>query len=89
MSMASDDLKLPAERQSEVVATAKHILSLARAGRIVAIGYAVLALDESGDFVEAGTNAVWSDHHDIKQGLVEAISTLRQRIDAKGSIIIQ
>ena len=30
------------------------------AGRIVAIGYAVLNVDDDGD-VSAGTNAVWAD----------------------------
>lgn len=82
------DLKLPAEKQTEIVKAAKHLLALARAGRIVALGYAVLEVDDDGD-IAAGTNAVWSDNTQIREGLKTAIGTLNTRIGGKSSIIIQ
>lgn len=61
------DLKLPSKKQSEIVKVMKHLLALAHAGRIVALGYAVLNLDDDGD-VSAGTNAVWADNTQVREG---------------------
>lgn len=82
------DLKLPAAKQSEIVKACKHLLSLAHAGRIVALGYAVLNLDDDGD-VSSGTNAVWADNVQVREGLKTSITTLGKRIGAKSSIILQ
>jgi hypothetical protein len=84
----TDDLKLPAQKQSEIVRACKHLLSLAHAGRIVAIGYAVLNVDDDGD-VSAGTNAVWADSVQVREGLKTAVTTLNKRIGAKSPIILQ
>ena len=82
------ELKLPAAKQSEIVKTCKHLLSLAHAGRIVALGYAVLNLDDDGD-VSGGTNAVWTDNTQIREGLKTQLAALNKRIGAKSSIILQ
>jgi len=84
----ADDMKLPAQKQAEIVKAVKHLLSLAHAGRIVAIGYAVLNFDEDGD-ISAGTNAAWAGNTQIREGLKTAIATLSKRIGAKSAIIMQ
>lgn len=84
----NDELKLPAEKQGELVKAAKHLLALARAGRIVALGYAVLNLDDDGD-VSGGTNAVWTDNVQIREALKTQLSTLNKRIGAKSVLILQ
>lgn len=81
-------IKLPVEKHSELVAAAKHMLALARSGRILAIGYAVLTLDDDGD-VSAGTNAVWADNTQLREGLKTALGTLETRIGGKRPLIIQ
>lgn len=83
-----DELKLPAAKQAEVVKAVKHLLQLAHAGRIVAIGYAVLNFDEDGD-ISAGTNAAWAGNTQIREGLKAAVTTLNKRIGAKSAIILQ
>jgi len=85
-----ENIKIPAAKQSEIVAAAKHVLSLARSGRILAIGYAVLAVDDDGD-VASGTNAVWADNKQLRDGLVKALETLNGRINEKAptKLIIQ
>jgi hypothetical protein len=83
----SDELKLPVAKQAEIVRACKHLLQLAHAGRIVAIGYAVLNFDEDGD-ISAGTNAAWAGNTQIRDGLKAAIRTLNRRIDAKSPIIL-
>jgi len=88
--------KLPADRQTELVKAAKHLLSMARAGRICALGFAVLEFDDIGDVV-AGTNAVWHDDIQIREGLKDTVSLLYHRVAgtsaiksmANGGIIIQ
>ena len=82
------EYKLPAEKHAELVKAAKHLLSLARAGRLVAIGYAVLNVDDDGD-VSAGTNAVWSDSVQIREALKKTVGALRDRIAATSGIILQ
>lgn len=82
------DLKLPAKKQSEIVKAAKHLLSLAHAGRLVAIGYAVLNVDDDGD-ISGGTNAVWADSTQVREALKTQMATLNKRVGAKSSIILQ
>jgi flagellar biosynthesis/type III secretory pathway protein FliH len=84
----TDDLKLPSKKQAEIVKAAKHILALAHAGRLIAIGYAVLNLDDDGD-ISGGTNAVWTDNTQVREGLKTQLATLNKRIGAKSSIILQ
>ena len=80
--------KLPAAKHSQLVEAAKHILAMARAGRVVAIGYAVLLLDDDGD-VSAGSNAVWDDNTQIREALKDTINTLEKRIGATSGLILQ
>jgi hypothetical protein len=80
--------KLPAAKQSEIVVAAKHLLSLARAGRLMAIGYAVIVLDDDGD-VSSGSNAVWTDNVQIREALKTTLGTLEGRIASTSGIIIQ
>jgi hypothetical protein len=87
-----DIIKIPVEKHTEIVAAAKHILSLARSGKILAVGYAVLLLDDDGD-VSSGTNAVWADQSQLRDGLSKSLETLKVRIDSsapkKSKLIIQ
>ena len=80
--------KLPAIKQSELVNAAKHLLSLARAGRLTAIGYAVLFLDDDGD-ISSGSNAVWTDDVKIREELKKTLKTLDGRIAETSRIILQ
>jgi hypothetical protein len=84
----ADDFKLPSAKQSEIVKAAKHLLALAHAGRLVAIGYAVLNVDDDGD-ISGGTNAVWADDMQIREALKTQMTMLNRRIGAKSSIILQ
>jgi predicted NBD/HSP70 family sugar kinase len=84
----SEPLKLPAQKQSEIVKAVKHVLDLARSGRVLAIGYAVMILDDDGD-VAAGTNAVWTDNVQVREALKTAMTTLNKRVGAKSAIILQ
>lgn len=81
------ELKLPAAKQAEIVKACKHLLAMAHAGRLVAIGYAVLNFDEDGD-ISAGTNAAWAGSTQIREGLKAAVVTLNKRIGAKSAIIM-
>ena len=80
--------KLPAAKHSQLVDACKHMLAMARAGRVVAIGYAVLLLDDDGD-VSAGSNAVWDDNTQIREALKDTIKTLEKRIGATSGLILQ
>lgn len=75
-------------KQSDVIRGLKHLLDMARSGRIVAIGYAVIQIDEDGSFV-SGTNAVWTDDPSIKDAMKTAVTTLQERIDATTGLILQ
>lgn len=77
-----------AKQQSEVVRACKHLLDKARAGRLIAIGYALVEFDDQGD-VNAGNNAVWTDDIRVRDALKTALGTLEARIGAKGGIILQ
>ena len=80
--------KLPPAKQSELVVAAKHLLSLARSGRLMAIGYAVILLDDDGD-VSSGSNAVWTDDVQIREALKTTMKTLEGRIASTSGIIMQ
>lgn len=82
-----ENLKLPSKKQAEVVKSVKRLLALAHAGRIIAVGYAVLNFDEDGD-VSAGTDAVWADSVQVREGLRTSVRTLEARIAAKSAIIL-
>lgn len=77
--------KLPADRHGELVKACKHMLQMARAGRICAIGFAVLEFDDEGDVV-AGTNAVWHDDVQIREGLKDTVSLLYHRVAGTSAI---
>jgi hypothetical protein len=85
--MAAPEI-LPAEKQSEIVKAVKHLLALARSGRIMALGYAALHVGDDGD-IYAGNNAVWSDNPQIREGLKDTISRLHQRVADTSPLIIQ
>ena len=76
----TDLIKIPVAKQTEIVAAVKHMLSLARSGKVLAIGYAALVLDDDGD-VSSGTNAVWADNTQLRDGLTQALTTLNGRIN--------
>jgi hypothetical protein len=82
------ELKLPVAKQTEIVKACKHVLDLARSGRVVGISYAVLMLDDDGD-VAAGTNAVWTDNVQVREALKTAMAALNKRVGAKSAIILQ
>jgi len=84
----SDVPRIPAAKQSEIVAAVKHLLALARSGKVLAFGYAAVHLDEDGD-VSAGNNAVWVDNPQIRDALGQTVKRLKQRMDAKTPLIIQ
>lgn len=73
-------------KQSEIVRSLKHLLDLARTGRVSAIGFAVIQVED--DEVVSGTNAVWCDDHEIKTALGGAIDALRKRVAAQGGILL-
>lgn len=81
------NLKIAAQKQSDIVTAAKHLLSMARAGRIAALGYAVVNVDDDGDLA-VGTNAVWTDEKIVQDALRETIGTLSDRISQKTRSII-
>lgn len=80
--MSESNLKIPVQKQSEVVAAAKNLLSLARSGKITAIGYAIVTLDDDGG-MSAGTDAVWTDETNVRDALEETIQTLYGRVAQK------
>ena len=84
-----EDLKIPAEKQSDIVAGVKHLLAMARAGKIAAIGYAAVSVDD-GDLV-SGTNAVFTDERVVKDALKESIQILYGRVfkETKPLILVQ
>jgi len=80
--MSESKLTLPMQKQSDMVAATKHLLSLARAGKIAAIGYAVITVDDDSG-MSAGTNAAWTDETTIRESLEETIQTLYGRVSEK------
>lgn len=84
----SDAPRIPASKQSEIVAAAKHFLALARSGKVLAFGYAAIHIDDDGD-VSAGNNAVWVDNTQIRDALAQVIGKLKRRVDEKSPLIIQ
>jgi hypothetical protein len=81
------DLTINGNKQTEVIRAVKHLLEMARSGRVVAIGFAVVQLDEDGDLA-AGTNAVWTDERLVRDALKSTIATLSDRVEDKTRPII-
>lgn len=82
------NLAITGTKQSDLIRGLKHLLDMARSGRIVGVGYAVVQIEEDGSFV-SGTNAIWTDDPGIKDAITESISMLKERIDAKRGLILQ
>lgn len=75
-------------KQSDLIRGLKHLLDMARSGRVVGVGYAVVQLEEDGSFV-SGTNAIWTDDPDIRNAVSESIGMLKDRVDAQTRLILQ
>lgn len=80
--MVDKDQVITGSKQSDVVRACKHLLDMARSGRVAAIGFAVLQFDEDGS-LSGGTNAVWVDDVGIRKALDETVNTLKERVSEK------
>lgn len=75
-------------KQSDLIRGLKHLLDLARSGKVVGLGYAVVQMEEDGSFV-SGTNAIWTDDVTIRDAVSESIAMLKDRVDAQSKLILQ
>jgi hypothetical protein len=83
------DPKITGVKQSDTIKACKHLLEMARTGRLAAIGYAVIQIDDDGDLV-SGSNACWTDDRVISDALKAVLSTLNERVaEASKSGIIK
>jgi hypothetical protein len=80
-------LTITGAKQSDIIRALKHLLDLARSGRVAAIGFAVIQIDDDG--LSSGTNAVWTDDTGIRDELKNAIATLKDRVAVKTGQILQ
>ena len=87
--MSDKDRTISGSKQSETIRAIKHLLDAARSGKVAAIGYALVLIDDGGDVV-GGTNAIWVDDPQIRDALKNTINNLQARVAVKtGSLIMQ
>jgi len=76
------------QKQSDLIRGLKHLLDMARSGRVVGLGYAAVQLEDDGSFT-SGTNAIWTDDPNIQAAVSESIGMLKERVDAQTRVILQ
>lgn len=81
------ELTIGGERQTEVVKACKHLLAMARSGKLAAIGYVVVEIEDDLS-IQAGTNAVWNDQWEVREALRAGMDNLKDRASAQLGAII-